>query len=321
MGGLPWSSAFSTRLRIIRRSKVGSPRTVTGCPVDAAILVARAFLGRERDQLDALAHIETLGRVEAAEQQDLVHELVELGDVSRQLRPALRVRLDQLETEPDAGERRPQLMRRIGEQQLVGVDQALDPRGGLIEALSQAGDLVAALDLDARAQIAGAERLDAALQSLEPSGEPPHDRQRAERDRKRDASQESRKHERAGTLPMRHARDQPASVLERDRDRGPGGRSQPSADATTLAGGRQRTTGGRQRLLVGAEQCQIPSEPLRQPLDGLLLNLARRVRRRNQLGDELARELERLAERRNARDEVPKQARREHDQHAGSPRS
>ena len=157
------------RLRIIRRSKRRVAVHRHRLSLDAAILVARAFLGRERDQLDALAHIETLGRVEAAEQQDLVDELVELGDVSRQLRPALRVRLDQLETEPDAGERRPQLMRRIGEQQLVGVDQALDPRGGAIEAFRQPGDLVAALDLDARAQIAGAERLDAGLQSLEPS--------------------------------------------------------------------------------------------------------------------------------------------------------
>jgi required for meiotic nuclear division protein 1 len=32
MGGLPCRRAFSTRLRIIRRISIGSPRTITGIP-------------------------------------------------------------------------------------------------------------------------------------------------------------------------------------------------------------------------------------------------------------------------------------------------
>ena len=46
-------------------------------------------------------------------------------------------------------------------------DQFLDARGGAVEALGQARDLVAALDVDAGGQVAGAERLDAGLQPLD----------------------------------------------------------------------------------------------------------------------------------------------------------
>ena len=70
------------------------------------------------------------------------------------------------EAEPDARQRRAQLVGRIGEQHFVGIDQALDTGGGLIEALRQLRDLVAALDLDAGVQIARAEQLDPALEPL-----------------------------------------------------------------------------------------------------------------------------------------------------------
>ncbi len=69
--------------------------------------------------------------------------------------------LEQLEAEPDARQRRAQLVRGIGEQHAVRADQLLDARGGAVEASGKPRHLVAALDLDPRRKIAGAERLDA----------------------------------------------------------------------------------------------------------------------------------------------------------------
>src|SRR6266508_1134822 len=152
------------------------------------------------------------------------------------------------------------------------------------------------------------------LQSLEPSSEPPDDRQGAEGDRERDGREKGRKHKRAGTLPRRHTRNEPSAIRQRYRNSGSGRRSQPPAGTTTLAGNRERATRSGQWLFVGAEQCQIRSKALRQPVDGLLLDLCRRIRRGNKLGDEFAGNLERLAEWWNARHEMPKQSRREHDE-------
>ncbi len=46
-------------------------------------------------------------------------------------------------------------------------DQLLDARRGAVEALGEPRHLVPALDLDARRELARAERVDAALQPLE----------------------------------------------------------------------------------------------------------------------------------------------------------
>ena len=67
------------------------------------ILVSRAFFGRERSEVDVLAHVQLIGCIETAHEQDLVHELVELGDVLGQRRLALGLRVDQFEAEPQAG--------------------------------------------------------------------------------------------------------------------------------------------------------------------------------------------------------------------------
>jgi len=50
----------------------------------------------------------------------------------------------------------------------VRADQLADAFGGAVEALREARDFVASLDLDARAEVAAAERFDARLQPLEP---------------------------------------------------------------------------------------------------------------------------------------------------------
>ena len=140
-----------------------------GLAFEAAIRVVRAFLCRERDEVDRLIDVELVGGLEPAGEQNLVDQLVELGDVALELRLASGLDGCELETELNARERGAQLVRRIGEQHPVGAQEALDPGRRVVEALRELRDLVAALDLDPRAQIAGAEELDAPLQPLEPS--------------------------------------------------------------------------------------------------------------------------------------------------------
>ena len=70
---------------------------------DAAVVVPRAFLGRERGQVNFLPNIQLLGRVEAACEKYFVHELVELSDISLKLQFAFGSRLNELKTEPYAG--------------------------------------------------------------------------------------------------------------------------------------------------------------------------------------------------------------------------
>ena len=112
----------------------------------------------------------------------------------------------------DAGERRAQLVAAIGEQQAMGGDQLLDALGGAVEARGQGRHLVAALDLDARAEIAAAQLLDAGLQPLEPPAEPAHHGVGADRDGQRHQRQERRDPE-GRARPLAHlARDQPAPV-------------------------------------------------------------------------------------------------------------
>src|SRR5262249_52590790 len=194
-------------------------------------------------------------------------------------------------------------------QHLVSVDEAFDAGGGLIETPSQAGDLVAALDLDARGEIAGAKRFDAALQPLEPPREPPHNRASADGDHQRDGPKEGGEHERAGAVPGRQAPTRLTPARPRYRPRGRGGRPQPPAAPT---GSGERLTGGGQWLVGAAEQRQIRPQTLRQPVDRLLLRRRRRIRGGDKLGDDFAGDLELLAEWAEAREEVPKQPCRYH---------
>ena len=106
-------------------------------------------------------------------------------------------------------------MRRMGQQHFVSLDQAFDAGRSLIEALGESRDLVAALDLDARAQIARSKRFDATLQSLEPSREPPDDGMGSEGDHEGDYPEEGREYARAGAAPERKACHQPPTVRQR----------------------------------------------------------------------------------------------------------
>src|SRR5262249_39339237 len=108
-------------------------------------------------------------------------------------------------------------MRCMGKKTLVSIDQIFDPGSSLIEALHQACDLVAALDLDARPQIAGSQRFDAPLQSLEPASESSHHGTRPHGNHKGDCSEKECEHERAGATPegkpSRHPAAQQAADL------------------------------------------------------------------------------------------------------------
>jgi hypothetical protein len=234
--------------------------------------------------------------------------LIELGDVLLQLLLALGMRPDQLEPEPDAGERGAQLVRGVGQQHLVGIDQALDPRRCLVEALRQAGDLVAPFDLHARPQIAGAEQFHTTLQTFKASGEPFHDRPRAERDHERDGPQKGHEREYAGPMPIRHARDQPPPVGERERDVGPAKGSHPFGGSTIALGRRERPTHGRDLFAAAPEHGQIRVDTVRQPIHRLLHLLRWCVGRRNEPGHGLGEDLEALVERWNVADEAPDQA-------------
>src|SRR5438132_204991 len=104
--------------------------------IERRLVVARAFLGREREEIDLLVPVPRFGRIQATGGQDLVDQRVELGDVLLELALALGVDvlLHQLHRHADAGERSAQLVRRIGEERFVGGDQLFDALCGAVEA-------------------------------------------------------------------------------------------------------------------------------------------------------------------------------------------
>src|SRR5262249_12804460 len=53
-----------------------------GLTADRAMLVAGGLLGRERKEVHLLAPVQALDRIEAAGEQDLVDQCIELGDVA-----------------------------------------------------------------------------------------------------------------------------------------------------------------------------------------------------------------------------------------------
>ena len=136
------------------------------------VLVARALLRRERQEVDLLVGRGAGLSIEPARQQDAVDQAVELGNVAELGFFAGRCRrFSRFDAEADARQRRAQLVPGVGEQQLVGLDQLLDAGGGAVEAVGEPRDLVIAFDLDAGRKIAGAKLLDAALKPFETAGQ------------------------------------------------------------------------------------------------------------------------------------------------------
>ena len=148
-----------------------------------AVVVARAFLGGERQQVDVLARLQRADRRRA-------------GSPAGFRRSAGRARRCRARARPCISDRRsrwnssmPSRMRDSGvrsscealaSSRRCASDQFLDAGGRAVEALGEPRHLVAALDLDARRQVAGAERLDAGLQALQPARQPAHHRIGAE---------------------------------------------------------------------------------------------------------------------------------------------
>jgi hypothetical protein len=121
-------------------------------------------------------------RVGPGEQQQLLDQRVELDDVAPDLldarAAALAVGLLGRELEPHAHarERRAQLVRRVGQELPLLLDEQVDARGRLVEGGRQRGHLVPPLDGHAQAELAAAPALDPLGEQLEAPGDPPRDR-------------------------------------------------------------------------------------------------------------------------------------------------
>ena len=194
------------------------------------------------------------------------------------------------------------------------VHQLLDARGRAVEGIGHPRDLVTALDLDARRQIAGAERLDAGLQALEPARQPAHHRIGADRDRERNAAQHEQKPDERRAVARRRAHDEPAAVRQMHGPGRPLRSVNPSAGVAQRP--RQRRSGGGDKLARRIEQCDV----------GLAAALAMRstaaccaARGASAAGsrtrDQLARHLEGLRGRRVLGAEPPDRAGDDHHQH------
>ena len=141
------------------------------------LIVARGFFSREGQQIDFLAHLVLRHRVQPAREQNFIDQAVQLSDVLLQAGFGFRIGglLQHFHRQPNTRQRRPQFMRGIGQQRPIRADELLNLGRCPIEALRQAGDFIVAFDRDARAEIAGAERVDAALQPIETSADLPND--------------------------------------------------------------------------------------------------------------------------------------------------
>ena len=191
--------AFSSRLSITRRNSTGSTwiagSAVGGGDLERALGVARAqALGGGGGDLgggdDGAAQRQLGGGLagrdlEPHRGQDVVDDGLELGDVDRDLdergpRGLGVAFVGEVERDADPGQRRAQLVRDVGEQLLLGDEQAGDPVGHLVEPVAELADLVGAVEPAARLQIAGAERARGARQPLDRPHDPARGDQRAD---------------------------------------------------------------------------------------------------------------------------------------------
>ncbi len=91
----------------------------------------RAFLGKQADEIDPLQlHFKGGIGLKAARQQDFVDQRVEFLDVAGDFGAGLRPPIGftyALRRNAQPGQRRAQLVRSVGEQRLMRIDQLLDP--------------------------------------------------------------------------------------------------------------------------------------------------------------------------------------------------
>jgi hypothetical protein len=114
---------------------------------------------------------------EAMRRKDVVHDLLELGEVDRDVgqRFARRVVIafrGQVDRHMDARERRPQLVRHVREQLPLGLQQTADPLAHLVERARHVAELIGALERSTRREIASGDTPRSACQHAERSHDP-----------------------------------------------------------------------------------------------------------------------------------------------------
>src|SRR5882762_5648859 len=89
-----------------------------------------------------------------------------------------------LQTQANPRERRPQLMRTIGQQQPVRLHERLNTLSRRVEASGQRGDLIMPGHTHTRREISATKLFDASLQSRKPAGKSSSNRIRTQSERK-----------------------------------------------------------------------------------------------------------------------------------------
>ncbi len=147
------------------------------------VIVTGAFLGGEREQINLFAYL-VLDGVQPAGQQYFVDQLVQLSNILFQARLGFGIRrcLEHFQSKPDARQRRSQLMRRIGEKGLMRAYQLLNPAGRAVETLRQSGHFIVAFHGNTSGKVAGAQRINAALQAFETAAQLSHNGKRRQAD-------------------------------------------------------------------------------------------------------------------------------------------
>ena len=135
--------AFSTRLPIARASASASPRTVTGAGAPTSTRAPRA---RQREHVEPTRSSEPgAGRVLAGEREQVVEQVREPLGVVLEIGQHLGVRAvlrDVGGVAAQRGQRRPQLVRRVGDEAALGLARALERREHRVQRLGERADLV-----------------------------------------------------------------------------------------------------------------------------------------------------------------------------------
>ena len=142
---------------------------------------ARCLFGSHAKQLDALLAAQRGGRIEAAGEQHLFDQGVELGHVGVDLGLEAHALcgcgvVEHRHRHLHACQRRTQFVAGVGQQRLVRLHQRFDARRRHVEARRHGRHLVAPGHLDPVMKLAGTKLLDTLLQRLEPAREAAHHR-------------------------------------------------------------------------------------------------------------------------------------------------
>ena len=249
---------------------------------------ARGLLRSERLKVDSLQVRGPLQGAEAARQQDLLDQLVEVLDVPLDAGAERRIAVlrQQFHGHANAGEGRAQLVRRGGERVALGRDERLNALRRLVEAAGQRRDLVLALDLHPRGEIACAQCLDPALQPFQPS------RQAAGEGIGADGDGDGEEGEGGEETDRRPAENAPVRAHEDEapvRERQGKGAALPGAPAGGLPFRRREgLTQAREQLAVRPEHADTAVDIPRQPSEGGVQLGLWCIGRRQRLGQQCA---------------------------------